>query len=343
MTDSEQHEKPLRGVNLGGWLVLEKWMTPSLFKGTDAVDEYTFMQTPDAKEGIERHRKTFITEQDFQWIAEKGLNAVRIPVGYWIFDGDNPFVPGIEHLDWSMTMAEKYGLSVLIDLHAAKGSQNGHDHSGRIGVAEWFRNYSYRKATIATLVRLADRYRDSSAFWGIELLNEPKLGVLKYFMLRWFYEEAYRQLAATARPGMRIVFSDGFIPWLFSGILKPAQGYSPVMDIHWYQFGFTELDTYFAKLAGRPREIARLQRRQPVIIGEWSGMLSHQTLAGLTSQERDGLQMRHIEEQLKAYETAAGWFYWTYKTEAPGIWNFRWLADRGKVHIGYPEVVNWSV
>ena len=31
--------KKLRGVNLGGWLVLEKWMTPSLFAGLQAEDE----------------------------------------------------------------------------------------------------------------------------------------------------------------------------------------------------------------------------------------------------------------------------------------------------------------
>jgi hypothetical protein len=27
-------ENTLRGVNLGGWLVLERWMTPTLFKDT---------------------------------------------------------------------------------------------------------------------------------------------------------------------------------------------------------------------------------------------------------------------------------------------------------------------
>ena len=31
----------LRGVNLGGWLVLEKWMTASLFDGLEATDETT--------------------------------------------------------------------------------------------------------------------------------------------------------------------------------------------------------------------------------------------------------------------------------------------------------------
>ena len=29
----------IRGVNLGNWLVLEKWMHPALFEGTSAEDE----------------------------------------------------------------------------------------------------------------------------------------------------------------------------------------------------------------------------------------------------------------------------------------------------------------
>ena len=30
----------VKGVNLGNWLVLEKWMSPALFEGTTAEDEY---------------------------------------------------------------------------------------------------------------------------------------------------------------------------------------------------------------------------------------------------------------------------------------------------------------
>lgn len=29
----------IKGVNLGNWLVLEKWMSSELFKGVDADDE----------------------------------------------------------------------------------------------------------------------------------------------------------------------------------------------------------------------------------------------------------------------------------------------------------------
>jgi len=39
--DADQQTR-FRGVNTGGWLVLEKWMTPSLFEGLSATDETTW-------------------------------------------------------------------------------------------------------------------------------------------------------------------------------------------------------------------------------------------------------------------------------------------------------------
>lgn len=35
----------IKGVNLGNWLVLEKWMNPALFDGTTADDEYYLPMT----------------------------------------------------------------------------------------------------------------------------------------------------------------------------------------------------------------------------------------------------------------------------------------------------------
>ena len=125
----------LRGVNLGGRLLLEKWMTPSLFAGTEAIDEYTFMQTPGAAKKIDERRKAFIAESDFKWLAEHGVNAVRIPVGYWALEGYAPYVEATTYLDWAMSMAEQYRLEVIIDVHGLPGSQNGRDHSGRVGKA----------------------------------------------------------------------------------------------------------------------------------------------------------------------------------------------------------------
>lgn len=129
----------MRGVNLGGWLVLEKWMTPSVFEGLEATDETTFCaELGDKADAVlKAHWNSFITRDDFAWLAERGINAVRIPVGHWIFGADYPYhhsygehqhpfvIGGIEILDKAFEWAEEFGLNIVVDLHAAPGCQMG--------------------------------------------------------------------------------------------------------------------------------------------------------------------------------------------------------------------------
>lgn len=233
--ESRPHNDFLYGVNLGGWLVLERWMTPALFEGTEAQDEYSFMQTPGAREKLRQHQREFIREEDFKWMQQNGVNAVRIPVGYWIFEGDKPYVSCVGRLDWAVRMAAKYDIKVLICLHGAPGSQNGHDHSGKVGQALWYNDVKYRKQSIDVLARLAERYKDESAVWGVQLINEP-LPKIANKHLREFYRRAYREIARVGRPGLAVVYSDAFTPRLLSGALWPYTGFPVYMDHHWYHF-----------------------------------------------------------------------------------------------------------
>lgn len=328
----------IRGVNLGGWLVLEKWMTPSLFAGTDAVDEYTFMQTAGARAKIKHHRRTFITEADFAWLASHNINTIRIPIGYWIFDGDAPYVAGIGQLDWAIKMATKYHLKVLIDLHGAKGSQSGRDPSGRIGKAEWHTHPEYRQQTIDILVRIAQRYRTQPAVWGIELLNEPKLGLVQW-RLRKFYRQAYHALVQVARPGTRIVYHDAFIPMLMAQAIREVPSHPVVMDTHWYQFGtvfihIEPLSWYYRRLRWRTWVFSQLSRLQPMIVGEWSVTLSGRILAGRDASAERKAFAQHSARQIKAFESSTtGWFYWSYKTEEQGIWHFRSQVEDGIIRL----------
>jgi glucan 1,3-beta-glucosidase len=323
----------LKGVNLGGWLVVEKWMTPRLFAGTDAEDMYELAGTKEGGKRLEDHFKTFIQESDFRWLRDNGLNAVRIPVGYWLFDGDGPYAPVITHLDRAVKLAKKYDLKVLIDLHAAPGSQNGHNHSGKSGVAQWYKDSAYQEQTIIVLEELAKRYYDEPHIWGIELLNEPKLGLFQ-FTLRSFYRRAYERLVKVVRPGTRIVFSDAFTPRLMSGALRRKASHPVVMDIHWYHFSYwlyrwRSLDAYFHVVSGRMKLIRRLTKTQPVIIGEWSVVLAAKSVHGTSKSEAEALFRRHAAVQLVTFGVAEGWFYWTYKTQDRGIWHFRSLVEDG--------------
>lgn len=335
-TGSMNTDGRLRGVNLGGWLVVEKWLTESLFVGTEAHDEYGLMKTTGAKAKIKRHRRTFITEKDFAWLKTNGVNAVRIPVGYWLFESQDGHVSAIEYLDRAMGWAEKHEIKVLIDVHAARGSQNGGDHSGRSGKAEWFNRSDYQEETIVLLCQIAERYSESSALWGIELLNEPATRG-NYWKLLKFYRRAYRELRGVARPGTRIVFHDGFRPLLFAGALWGRKTHPVVMDVHWYAFTLGRYDslTEYEHRSKRARRVSLrwLQLWQPVIVGEWSTVLPQRLFDDVPKSEHNELLGRNVAAQRAAYEAALGDFYWNYKAEGRGMWHFRSLVEDGIISI----------
>eukprot|EP00322_Chrysochromulina_rotalis_P001082 CAMPEP_0115833252 /NCGR_PEP_ID=MMETSP0287-20121206/3076_1 /TAXON_ID=412157 /ORGANISM="Chrysochromulina rotalis, Strain UIO044" /LENGTH=561 /DNA_ID=CAMNT_0003286659 /DNA_START=75 /DNA_END=1760 /DNA_ORIENTATION=- len=138
---------PPRGVNLGGWLVLEPWITPSIFypflcpkAGCSSglppvIDQASFCERlggVEARSQLREHHDTWVTESTFAKIREMGLSFVRIPYGYWLF-GDMDVCPGvsqIEYLDRAIDWAEYYGIEVLLDLHGVKGGANGLDNDG---------------------------------------------------------------------------------------------------------------------------------------------------------------------------------------------------------------------
>ena len=68
--------KKIVGVNLGNWLVLEKWMEPKVFENSDAEDETwlaRLMEQNVLKERMKWHRETYVTEEDFANIAAHNL------------------------------------------------------------------------------------------------------------------------------------------------------------------------------------------------------------------------------------------------------------------------------
>lgn len=112
-------------MNIGGWLVLEPWITPSIFEaaGDAAVDEWTLCETLGSnkcRSVLSKHWSSFVGQDDFNQIAGAGMNHVRIPIGYWALEhleGD-PYVNGqLEHLDNAVNWARSSGLKVIVDLH----------------------------------------------------------------------------------------------------------------------------------------------------------------------------------------------------------------------------------
>jgi hypothetical protein len=70
----------ITGVNLGNWLVLEKWMSPALFDGTTGGTRRSCALTSTTSRKHERlkaPRDSYIARRDFAYLASHGINIVR--------------------------------------------------------------------------------------------------------------------------------------------------------------------------------------------------------------------------------------------------------------------------
>jgi len=361
---SEPQPWRFRGVNLGGWLVLEKWMKPSLFEGLAATDETTWCAElgPEAGPRLRAHWDSWITRADFQWLAERGLNTVRIPIGHWIFGPPYPYHPaygpaaypfiegGIDVLDRAFVWAAEAKLKVCLDLHAAPGCQNGFDNGGIKGVCDWHTKPEYIDYSVAFLGRLAERYRSSSALAAIEVVNEPSWDVPTP-VLEDYYRRAYGAVRAHCPAGkVAILFHDGFRSHREFLTFFETAGFENVMfDVHRYQC-FERADIaldiqgHVQKAAVQWRDEALQIQRDlgiPAIAGEWSlgldlkevslwapGPYNH-ALENLDSFQEDIALRAYGAAQLLAFENYRGWFFWSYRTETAPAWSLRACVERG--------------
>jgi glucan 1,3-beta-glucosidase len=240
---------PIRGVNIGGWLVLEPFITPSLFSSYDpklgVVDEYTLSQhlgPTEAAKTIEKHYATFVTEQTFSAIAAAGLDHVRIPYPYWAvttYPGD-PYVAKISwrYLLRGIEWARRYGLRVNLDLHSVPGSQNGWSHSGRQGSVGWINGTD----GLLNVQRSLDIHNQLSQFFGqprykniitiYGLLNEPKMIALPTEPVLDWTKNAFDIVRKNGVQAY-VAFGDGFLGLTnWHGKLQGLEGL--VLDVHQY-------------------------------------------------------------------------------------------------------------
>ena len=326
----------MRGVNLGSWLVLERWMTPDVYSGSNAQDEYSLCLGlgSQAESRMNRHRDTFITADDFGWIRDHGLNAVRLPVGYWALEAPKPYVECSQYIDFALDQCQKNGLKLLLDLHGAPGSQNGWDHSGRSGPINWPKDPQNIKETLRVLESFAQNYGKHPALYGIELLNEPRNSV-PIEILQQFYQDGYARVRKHAGPEVAVVIHDSFRPLVWKNFMQEPSFANVILDTHLYQcFDKQALSRsaleQLAYALDRNSTLGQMQREElPTLVGEWSLSLPERAMSGLSGLQVESATRGYADAQLLNYEGTRGWFFWSYKLHRTSEWHFRHCVDRG--------------
>jgi glucan 1,3-beta-glucosidase len=361
-----QARNPSRGVNLGNWLVLEKWMSPELFSGTTAEDEWHLWRELGEvarRERFKVHRDSYITDRDFAYLARRGIDFVRIPVPFFIFGDYEPYIGCIEYLDRAFTWAGRHGIQILIDLHTVPDSQNGFDNGGINGVCKFHKNPQHVEFALSVLERLAARYRDRTNLWGIEVLNEPVsqemwelINVPKRYpaadpayaegsepvpteFLKRFYREAYARIR-TQSDTVRVVFHDGFRINEWIGFFKEPDFRNILLDTHMYVMMHTvthhnaDLDDYVTHIdQAFGGTLKAMAEHVPILVGEWCLDTSSPKTAGLSGKARLDYYRAIAGAHFRAWEYAAAWCYWSYKlhVDAPerDVWDMGKAMEMG--------------
>lgn len=299
----------LRGVNLGGWLLQEAWMSPN--NGVDKQWGYHDTLTvlterfgaEEADALLTLFMDNWITERDLDYLKDLGVNCVRLPFWYrnlhiddngtWRRDADGNI--DFSRLDRIVDACGKRGIYVVLDLHGAPGFQSDDHPCGKVDASELFdvslAGLRYRRRTAELWTAVATHYRDNPVIAAYDLLNEPMSGFTdreKNDAKLWrLYDKLYTAVRA-ADPD-RLITVQGI--WDMENLPDPACfGWENIVyQLHIYNWSTPEIDKKIADIR------ARNHWNVPVMVGEFqAGGIWDYTLSAFNNND-------------------LSWFTWTYK------------------------------
>lgn len=179
----------LRGINLGNWLALESWMF-AVDDGDTALgegmgDQCTFENTlverfgEDYKESIlTLMRDGFVTEKDWDEMADAGFNLVRLPFYYDLLLDESSSELALnddawDYLDQAIAQAKQRNMYLILDMHGTPGRQSNEHHTGCADINEFWDNPENMTNTQWLWQQIAQRYQGEPTVAAYGLLNEP--------------------------------------------------------------------------------------------------------------------------------------------------------------------------
>jgi endoglucanase len=354
--------KTLRGVNLGSWFLLEGYIL-----GGRNIPEYLFKQRfiralgRQAFDEFEQSfRKNFIDLSDMRRISGWGANCIRLPFHYRIIE-PQPYKysrQGLDLIRQAVASAGECNLKVILDLHAACGSQNHDWHSDSNGKALLWQDQGYQQRTFLLWEHLTEAFKGDPNIAGFDLLNEPVLPESETDRLKIFYKELVSRIHRIDKT--RLLFLKGNIWGQQIDFLEDLIKENTAVSIHTYgpldfTYNFRKGYRYPGIIQGEKWDKKRLEdslikykdfsRRNndvEVFVGEL-GVNYRGSLYG---------ELDFLNDILAIYrDWGFSWTYWTYKAVANSVFpdgivqyleNPLWVRREGPVYGWENYILFWQ-
>jgi hypothetical protein len=319
-------ERPvrLRGVNLGGWMLIEDYMIGLPWTEWKIREQFRRVLGDAAADAFfGAWAESYVTEADVAFLARQGFTYVRLPFNYRQFESD--LTPGkwreegFRLLDRAISLCRAHGLWVLLDLHAAAGAQARDQNAGSAyGETYFWQQRAFMDRTTALWVEIARRYRDDPAVLGYNLLGEPVTDDVA--RLNEFYLGAIRAIRAVDPSHLIVLDSNRWAKDVRSLQDRLFEDPQVVPALHHYYFDdafFPRLTQYPGKIAGHVCDRAALERTldgkhderridRPVFAAEFGVTRSH--------AQPFPVQLAITRDLVSIFEEKGwGWALWCYK------------------------------
>jgi len=312
----------LKGLNLGGWFIMEKWMCP-LDSGS-LPDTYSVITNLDSRFGvateqslITTYQTNWITTADLNNITNKGYNCVRVPV-WWgnFYSITNSTSTGWRSdaftvLDWLVTNCAARGIYVIIDMHGVVGGQSTSDDTGQQNQNLYWTSSTDQSETAYMWTQIATHYNGNNAVAGYDLINEPD-GTSSTALVWPAYNNLYKTIRSVDTSHI-IILEGTFGNWDWAMLPNPLEyGWTNIIySMHEYQYGgsISQIEQ------GSDNQVTDFNSHKswnvPDFIGEWNDM---------------GQGAACYDYSINDYNNAGiSWTMWAYKATAglvPNGWGW---------------------
>jgi aryl-phospho-beta-D-glucosidase BglC (GH1 family) len=342
----------LRGLNLGGWLMMEGYLL-----GGRNIPEIEFKRRFAeifGKKELEifcrLFRENFVREEDIKNIANLGFNCIRVPFNYRPLEDDaHPYrykKEGIYYLDKIARLCNKYQIYYILDMHAVAGCQNADWHSDSRGRASLWDGPAYQKRCLRLWEFVASRYKDEPFLAGYDIMNEPVNKDSSSILT--LYQRIIQAIRLADR--RHIIFLEGNI-WAqeLDFLRNRIQDDNFVYSIHFYApldftFGFCRNLVYPGRMGGVYWSKTTLSN----ILSKYSKIKKEDKVPIYVGEFGQNSRCPHCHQEFQwLCDTLAlfekfgfHWAYWTYKAVAStvfpdGLYQYQenpaWINRQGPV------------
>ena len=336
IVDENGEQVILRGINVGGWLIMEEWMSPYTVTGGNA-EAFRILEERFGREDtyalFDSYYDHFLTARDIEMIAELGYNCVRVPFWYrnfmyddqgtWILDENGN--RDLSRLEWIVAECEKNGLYVILDLHGAPGAQGDNEHCGELENCRLFEDSEqgeqWRALTAEIWKTVAERFVGNNTVCMYDILNEPLCDVStsnEDFQMLWeVYDQCYDAIRAVDEDTM--ITMEG--TWRYNRLPRPGKynWKNVVYQIHLYD---KTNETYAAAVL----ESLYNYYKVPLFIGEF--------------HPKKDATWDYIFALFNTYDVS--WCAWSYKGVNEWMFDSNWFVYSDKPAYAKADVENDS-